>query len=56
MEKLSPHLKEKAAFTETPRDQRFAMRHPPDGLLPRVRAGWKRYWAIAKVHVHRGYS
>jgi len=56
LEKLSPYLKEKAALTEIPRVQRFAVRAPTGCLLPRARSRSKRNRAIAKAHLHFRYS
>ncbi|MBM3301714.1 MAG: transposase, partial [Deltaproteobacteria bacterium] len=56
LEELSPYLKEKAAVTEIPRVQRFAVRPPLDHLLSKLRSRSKRDRAIAKAHVHFGYS
>ena len=56
LEKLSPYLKEKAALTEIPRVQRFAVLPPLDRLLPRPRSRSRRDRAIAKAHLQYGYS
>ncbi|MGO9116213.1 MAG: helix-turn-helix domain-containing protein [Desulfomonilaceae bacterium] len=54
--KLSPYLKEKAAVSEVPRRQRFAVRPPLDRLLPKVGSAPKRDLAITKAHLEHGYS
>jgi REP-associated tyrosine transposase len=56
LEKLSPFLKEKAALTEIPRAQRFAVRPSLDRLLSRARSTSKRDRAIARAHLEHGYS
>jgi REP-associated tyrosine transposase len=56
LEKLSPFLKEKAALTEIPRSQRFAVRPSLDRLLSSARSASKRDRAIAKAHLEHGYS
>lgn len=56
LERLLPYLEEKEALTEIPRVQRFAVRPPLARLLPRGRSRSKRDRAIAKAHVHCGYS
>lgn len=56
LERLLPYFTEQHSLTEIPRIQRFAVRPPLDGLLPRVRTGSKRNPAIAEAHVLHGYS
>lgn len=56
LERLLPYLKEKAALTEIPRVQRFAVRPPLDRLLPKIRSRSERDRAIASAHLHHGYS
>lgn len=56
MKQLSPYIDEKKIEAEIPRRQRFVARPSPASLFPSDQSKSERNHAIARAHLHYGYS